>query len=292
MSSKEIAFYKQTLIDNYDSLFGISGTNRYDSGTIAERIRLLDTILMDEKQLKILLGYEKATNEPYSSFYYLLNKISNDEEDKRKLGEILNKVNEDTDKIKLLEGIVSKAQELISSIKKEKGRKDEAKNLIKKQADIEEKKGYILNHINANNYIDNKDKITFEGTEYSILKKKEIKEEYWTAKSITIYYLLYRNNEIYTKRTNLLIPPKLLDYDLDSTYIDLLSDLYDDLKKHKSGGNKASTAYKSTSDKVFLFIDNKKLHRSIYVKGNGKAKYCKINNEFILLSKLKNKIIE
>lgn len=26
---------------------------------------------------------------------------------------------------------------------------------------------------------------------------------------------------------------------------------------------------------------------SIYVKGNGKAKYCKINNEFVLLSKLK-----
>lgn len=53
----------------------------------------------------------------------------------------------------------------------------------------------------------------------------------------------------------------------------------------------AASAYKSTGDKVHLFIDNKKLHRSIYVKGNGKAKYCKINNEFVLLSKLKNKII-
>ena len=51
-----------------------------------------------------------------------------------------------------------------------------------------------------------------------------------------------------------------------------------------------ASAYKSTGDKVFLFIDNKKLHRSIYVKG--KAKYCKINNEFILLSKFKNKIID
>jgi hypothetical protein len=54
----------------------------------------------------------------------------------------------------------------------------------------------------------------------------------------------------------------------------------------------AATAYKSNGDKVHLLIDNKKLHRSIYVKGNGKAKYCKINNEFVLLSKLKNKIIE
>ena len=57
------------------------------------------------------------------------------------------------------------------------------------------------------------------------------------------------------------------------------------------GGKRIAPAYKSTGDKVRLFIDNKKLHRSIYVKGNGKAKYCKINNEFVLLSKLKNKII-
>jgi hypothetical protein len=52
----------------------------------------------------------------------------------------------------------------------------------------------------------------------------------------------------------------------------------------------SASAYKSTGDKVRLLIDNKKLHRSIYVKG--KAKYCKINNEFILLSKFKNKIID
>ena len=52
----------------------------------------------------------------------------------------------------------------------------------------------------------------------------------------------------------------------------------------------SASAYKSTGVKVFLLINNKRLHRSIYVKG--KAKYCKINNEFILLSKFKNKIID
>ena len=87
------------------------------------------------------------------------------------------------------------------------------------------------------------------------------------------------------------IPPKLLDYDLDLRHLDLLSNLYRDIKS-QSGGKRTAPAYKSTGDKVLLFIDNKRLHRSIYVKGNGKAKYCKINNEFILLSKLKNKVIE
>jgi len=65
----------------------------------------------------------------------------------------------------------------------------------------------------------------------------------------------------------------------------------------KSGGKRIAPiapAYKLNGEKVSLLINKKKLHRSVYVKGNGngKAKYCKINNEFVLLSKLKNKIIE
>ena len=174
-------------------MFSKSGNEKLDDrDSIAERIRLLDTILMDEKQLKILLGYEKdemQEKDKTISFYYLLNKISNDndEEDKRKLDEILNKAKENTDKIKLLEVIVSKATELISSITKEKKRKEEAEQLIKKQADIDEKKGYILAHINDTNM----DKITFEGTEYSILKKEEKSETFRGSNSITIYYLLF-----------------------------------------------------------------------------------------------------
>ena len=99
---------------------------------IAKRIDLLDTILMDEKQLNILLGYD-YTQRSYTSFYYLLNNISNDEEDKRKLDEILNKARENTDKIKLLQGIVSKANELISNIDKEEKRKKSQKELLLKK---------------------------------------------------------------------------------------------------------------------------------------------------------------
>jgi len=62
----------------------------------------------------------------------------------------------------------------------------------------------------------------------------------------------------------------------------------------QSGGKRtapAAPAYKLNGEKVSLLINKKKLHRSVYVKGNGKAKYCKINYEFVLLSKLKNKIL-
>jgi hypothetical protein len=93
-------------------------------------------------------------------------------------------------------------------------------------------------------------------------------------------------------------PPILLDYNIYSQHIKLLDDLYNDLKNksstHKSGGKRTAPAYKLNGEKVHLLINKKKLHRSVYVKdkGNGKAKYCKINNEFVLLSKLKNKVIE
>lgn len=50
------------------------------------------------------------------------------------------------------------------------------------------------------------------------------------------------------------------------------------------GGN--LTKYKSTGDTVFIKYKNKKYKKTIYTKENKKTRYCKINNEYILLSKL------
>jgi hypothetical protein len=75
----------------------------------------------------------------------------------------------------------------------------------------------------------------------------------------------------------------------DDKYDILLNELY--TKGTNEGGKRTAPAYKLNGEKVHLLINKKKLHRSVYVKGNGKAKYCKINYEFVLLSKLKNKII-
>jgi hypothetical protein len=60
-------------------------------------------------------------------------------------------------------------------------------------------------------------------------------------------------------------------------------------QKTAVGGGKKTT-YKLNGEKVVLLHKNKKVQRSIYVKGNGKTKYCKIDHQYILLSKLKNKI--
>ena len=53
-----------------------------------------------------------------------------------------------------------------------------------------------------------------------------------------------------------------------------------------SGGRKP-TKYKSTGKAVYILYKKRKYKRTIYVKDKRKTKYCKINNEYILLSKLK-----
>jgi len=166
---------------------------------------------------------------------------------------------------------------------------------------VAEKKNYE----NGKNY----EKRTYNDIEYLVLKK--------VVYNNYIYYILLNGIQVYysyatfrpgdfidhLQRTPLL----LLFYsssDDSKIYIDLLNTLYtetvDDTKKYakigspQSGGKRtapAAPAYKLNGEKVHLLINKKKLHRSVYVKGNGKAKYCKINYEFVLLSKLKNKII-
>ena len=49
----------------------------------------------------------------------------------------------------------------------------------------------------------------------------------------------------------------------------------------------APTKYKSTGQVVYIVYKNKKYKRTIYTKEKGKTKYCKMNNEYILLSKCK-----
>ena len=51
------------------------------------------------------------------------------------------------------------------------------------------------------------------------------------------------------------------------------------------GGN-PPTKYKSTGITVYILYEKKKYKRTVYTKDNRKTKYCKINNKYILLSKL------
>ena len=53
------------------------------------------------------------------------------------------------------------------------------------------------------------------------------------------------------------------------------------------GGGKPHAKYKSTGITVSILYENKKYKRTVYVKDNKNTKYCKIDGEYILLSKMK-----
>jgi hypothetical protein len=54
----------------------------------------------------------------------------------------------------------------------------------------------------------------------------------------------------------------------------------------KSGGGGKRIKYKSTGNEVVIFHKNRECRKTIYVKEKTTTKYCKINNKYILLSKL------
>jgi hypothetical protein len=60
-----------------------------------------------------------------------------------------------------------------------------------------------------------------------------------------------------------------------------------DFKKTQKSGGKLTTKYKSTGESVYILYKRKKIKRCVYVKAKGRGKYCKVDGEYKLLSKLK-----
>jgi hypothetical protein len=57
--------------------------------------------------------------------------------------------------------------------------------------------------------------------------------------------------------------------------------------KYIQGGGRVVVKYKSTGEHVNILYNKRKLKRCVYEKTKGRGEYCKINNKYILLSKLK-----
>lgn len=79
---------------------------------------------------------------------------------------------------------------------------------------------------------------------------------------------------------------KVTEEDIESYHI------FDDIQEvveaqPEQPGGKLAAKYKSTGDTVYILYNNKKIKRCVYEKTKGRGKYCKIDKEFKLLSKLK-----
>jgi hypothetical protein len=150
-----------------------------------------------------------------------------------------------------------------------------------KDIDIENYINNILKYYNGKNkviLINGKNKVILINGKYSLLYDNGSLLWNYSEEGYTIQYKISMNRDL-----------QFIPITHRGNVITLLKNAN---KTLKLGGKKNTTVYKLNGDEVFLIHNNRKIKRCIYIKGNGKTKYCKINKVFISLSKLKNKIIE
>jgi hypothetical protein len=73
---------------------------------------------------------------------------------------------------------------------------------------------------------------------------------------------------------------------LNNAIKEIQEQINENKKDKKSGGGGKRIKYKSTGNEVVIFHKNRECRKTIYVKEKTTTKYCKINNKYILLSKL------
>lgn len=106
--------------------------------------------------------------------------------------------------------------------------------------------------------------------------------KHWIFKSLRTKYkdpYLYNSLYVYTHKYN----RKIIDLkkeleEVESTFF---------VKYRRLEGGRVVAKYKSTGEYTHILYNNRKLKRCVYENIKGRGKYCKINNKYILLSKLK-----
>jgi hypothetical protein len=126
---------------------------------------------------------------------------------------------------------------------------------------------------------DSLDKFKFNKDNWDIENYIKTYENY--AKYIEYFKTLYPNNNLQPvlKYESKVVPPEQKRGILSRAY-----GLFG--SKKKSGGGGKRIKYKSTGNEVVIFHKNRECRKTIYVKEKTTTKYCKINNKYILLSKL------
>jgi hypothetical protein len=187
-------------------------------------------------------------------------------------------------RIKLLKTIIDLDQTNLNEINKKEEllwqketEKEKEKEMQKEKEENIQKLHYILGH--------NK------------FKDGEVIWQKWFDGHRTVDYnvnIVFTKQNLVYHTTNKFLSPSLDDKIItqDNTwkfpeYNMFIGEIYNNIDNNTQDGGKKTT-YKITDTKVQVLHNKKMLSRNVYMKKN--TKYCKINNKFILLSKLKKNI--
>ena len=182
---------------------------------------------------------------------------------------------------------------------------------VYKKKDIDDVLSTIFEKIEDDKYIREKDNqiysfkkyFTIDKEEFKISLKGNINDNGLTISNTTLEDM---NTELFNLREMYETIIRDGDNNIDSELYDdfvgeanavfttingKIHDLYNkmdiDSRRQDDISGGAPTKYKSTGQVVYIVYKNKKYKRTIYTKEKGKTKYCKMNNEYILLSKCK-----
>lgn len=189
-----------------------------------------------------------------------------------------------------------KAKDIVLDVKNEKIKeKDDFNDKIKKR---EEEKTKELNALNA---LDEGEAKNIAQQKYNSIETNA--NEFITFSKGKIRELERKINELEDKKTQKDSRKRLIKEtqqqkdnaeaefkELEDTLNTEISGIQDEINNLKN--NKVSTGggkrikYKSTSDEVVILYKNRESKKTVYVKEKTATKYCKINNKYILLSKL------
>lgn len=215
-------------------------------------------------------GFDEETRKLVQKNYFDLFDLYNDE-------------NVDTDNISVVKKRIQLLNQLLDLDYKKleylsQKERDEA---FKKNSEKEDKENTELVK-KLNEIMDNID--TLKDDEGVIYHKTGETYDQFGNKVKYIKKILYKNNKLLFTEEN-----ENTSYDVEITesnahiYSQYINEIY--AKIEQNGGR--MKVYKLTDKKVTIIYKNKPITRNIYVNKSTKTKYCKINKQYILLSKLK-----
>ena len=188
------------------------------------------------------------------------------------------------------EEVYEKNRDIVKKIQKSKDIELSGDKIIAKEGiELDEEKKNRLNEFNEL-YTELKDKEKIIKAEMDKFNGNTPPDDKIVAVQILIdgfnnsYKKIFPFYQIFGTTINV---PDLQDDDDDTrreTGTELV--LFEKKEDKTPGGGKPAPKYKSTGQVVNIMYKKRKYKRTIFVKEKRKTKYCKINNEYILLSKL------
>lgn len=267
--------------DIYTKIICTESTNNLfihdNSNTFNKAFNFLDNYkIIDKDTITTIVELKEAIRK-----FKLENIINKDEGDRKKSSRFVSFLTTNKKEMRSIDDILSKLKENLDKLREKN--KSFASESAKIRNDIK-----IINKQKAlkdlDDYKDNLEKSISNDIKIFNNIKEELIIKYKTEHTNIADATIYKEYNAYFKEK--IIDLKFVKEDIEKFNLD--EELVEQtVEADRNSGGKLTTKYKSTGDSVYILYKRKKIKRCVYEKTKGRGKYCKVDGEYKLLSKLK-----